>query len=101
VVAGFIARVTVFVTVVRVSIDRLTGLGLPVASLSNPAHLPLVVLELGEIDDLDRDPDPRGVRSREIAVTDELREVLSLLFTDLPKPFNIVSESHLLPPFCD
>jgi len=63
--------------------------------LADAAAVALVVLELGEVDDLDRDPDLVLAAVAHVAVLDEVREVLAALFADLSEPFEVLSQSHL------
>src|SRR6056297_632933 len=75
VVATLLAGIAV--AVIRLWLDRLSGLWLPAVALSDTADLALVVLEGGKVDDLDRDANLVGPRAAEIAVADELLEIFT------------------------
>jgi hypothetical protein len=89
VLAAFLTGVT-FLAVTRLWLwlaDWIADVGI---ALADAALVELVVLELGQIDDLDRDPDLVVFAPAQVAVLDELREILAPPFTDLPESFEIV-----------
>jgi hypothetical protein len=93
VVTAFLAGVAVLVTVVRLGLfDGITFFG--TLTLADPALVALVVDELRQIDYLDRDPHRVRPGLPEIAVLNELREVLAALLADLAVAFEVVSQTH-------
>jgi hypothetical protein len=96
VLPGLLAGVAVLVAVARLRFglaDGVTGFG--ALALPDPALVEPVVLERGEVHDLDRDADVVAATRAEFSILDELREVLPALLADLPEPIQVVFQSYL------
>jgi len=64
-------------------------------ALPDAALVPLVVGELREIDDFDGNLHLVAPGLTQVAVLDELRQVLPALFAHFAVPFEVVFQSHL------
>ncbi len=92
--AGF-ALVAVLVTRLWLGLaDRLADVGRSAVALADAAFVTLVVLELRKRDDLDGDLDLTRSALAEVAVLDEVGQVLAALFADLAESLQVVSQSH-------
>ena len=72
--------------------DRVAHVRFP---LADAALVAAVVLELREVHDFDGDVNLVRETLTEVAVLDELREVLAAVLADFTVPFEVVSQSHL------
>jgi len=90
VLAAFLAGFALLVAVTRLWLWLPDGVADVRVALADTALIQLIVLELGQVDDLDRDPDLVVLAPAQIPVLDELREVLAAAFTDFLEPFEVV-----------
>jgi hypothetical protein len=93
VITTLLAGLAVLVAVAGLGLG-VHGVALLGVALADAALVALVVRELREVDDLDRYPDRIGAAPAQVAVLDELLQVLAALFADFAVPFEVLSQSH-------